>query len=737
LSPLFKDQERTLLLKTLKREISGREMSFETGRLAKQAGGAVLVRYGDTVVLVTVTASPEPRDGIDFFPLTVDYEERLYAAGKIPGGFIKREGRPTEKAILAARLTDRPCRPLFPKGFRNSVHIVSTVLSVDQDCSPEVLSICGASAALSISNIPFAGPIAASQVAWLEGKPLINPTATELEQSRLQLVVASTRDAVMMVEASASELTEDEMLEAIMAGYEANKELISLQEEMIRELGSEKMSLTVFEPDTDISAQVYEYARNRVETALSVKEKQEREATIDNAKKETIAYFLALFPEKEKDIRYSFDALVKQTMRTMILRNNIRPDGRRTDEIRPISSSVGILPRPHGTGLFLRGQTQVLTVCTLGAPGDVQRLDGLTLEETKRYMHHYNFPPYSVGEAGFMRGPGRRDVGHGALAERALLPVIPSQEEFPYTIRLVSEVLESNGSTSMGSVCGSTLALMDAGVPVKKPVSGIAMGLIKEENDVAILSDIQGMEDFLGDMDFKVAGTRDGITALQMDIKIKGLSRDILARALAQAKNGYMYIMEKMLTVIPEPRTELSPYAPRIITMQIHPDKIREVIGPGGKMINKITSETGAEIDIEDDGTIYIAAVNQEKGKLAQKMIEALTREVEIGELYLGRVTRVEKYGAFVEIAPGKEGLVHISRLAHERVEKTEDVVKIGDETPVKVIGIDERGRIDLSRRATIPDANGQMIDEEAPPKREERRERRPFEGRRREGHKR
>jgi polyribonucleotide nucleotidyltransferase len=726
-----------LLLKTFKLEIAGREMSFETGRLAKQAGGSVLVRYGDTVVLVAVTASPEPRDGIDFFPLTVDYEERLYAAGKIPGGFIKREGRPTEKAILAARLTDRPCRPLFPKGFRNSVHIVATVLSVDQGCSPEVLSICGASAALSISNIPFAGPIAASQVAWLDGKPLINPTSAELEQSRLQLVVASTREAVMMVEASAVELTEAQMLEAIMAGYEENKKVIDLQDEMIRDLGTGKMAFTPFEPDAAISAQVHEYIRSRVVEALSVREKQERETAIDNAKKDAVAHFLALFPEKEKDIRYVFDALVKQTMRSMILRENSRPDGRRTDEIRQISSSVGILPRPHGTGLFMRGQTQVLTVCTLGAPGDVQRLDGLTLEETKRYMHHYNFPPYSVGEAGFMRGPGRRDVGHGALAERALVTVLPSQEEFPYTIRLVSEVLESNGSTSMGSVCGSTLALMDAGVPIKKPVAGIAMGLIKEDADVAILSDIQGMEDFLGDMDFKVAGTRDGITALQMDIKIKGLSRDILARALAQAKTGYMHIMEKMLAVISEPRAELSPYAPRIITMQIHPDKIREVIGPGGKMINKITSETGADIDIEDDGTIYIAAVNQEKGKQAQKMIEALTKDVEIGELYLGKVTRVEKYGAFVEILPGKEGLVHISRLAHERVEKTEDVVKIGDETSVKVIGIDERGRIDLSRRAAIPDSNGQMIDEEAPPKREERRERRPFDGRRREGHKR
>ncbi|MBT9174021.1 MAG: Polyribonucleotide nucleotidyltransferase [Syntrophomonadaceae bacterium] len=724
-------------MKTFKLEIAGREMSFETGRLARQAGGAVLVSYGDTVVLVTVTASPEPREGIDFFPLTVDYEERLYAAGKIPGGFIKREGRPTEKAILAARLTDRPCRPLFPKGFRNSVHIVATVLSVDQDCSPEVLSICGASAALSLSNIPFAGPIAASQVAWLDGKPLINPTSAEIEQSRLHLVVASTNEAIMMVEASASELTEEQILEAIMAGYEANKKVISLQEKMVKELNPEKLPFAPFIPDPVVSAQAHEFIRSRLEAALHIKEKQAREAEIENARKDTVAHFLTLFPEKEKDVRYAFDDLVKQTMRTMILRENTRPDGRRRSEIRPVSGNVGILPRPHGTGLFMRGQTQVLTVCTLGPPGDEQRLDGLTLEETKRYMHHYNFPPYSVGEAGFMRGPGRRDVGHGALAERALVPVLPLQEEFPYTIRLVSEVLESNGSSSMGSVCGSTLALMDAGVPIKKPVSGIAMGLIKEDNEVAILSDIQGMEDFLGDMDFKVAGTRDGITALQMDIKIKGLSRDLLAQALAQAREGYLHILERMLAVIPEPRTELSPYAPRIITMHINPDKIREVIGPGGKMINKITTETDCEIDIEDDGRIYIAAVNQEKGRLAQKMIESLTRDVEPGELYLGKVTRVEKYGAFVEILPGKEGLVHISRLAHERVDKTEDVVKLGEEIPVKVIGIDERGRIDLSRRAAIPNEHGQMIDEEAPPKREERRDRRPFEGRRREGPKR
>lgn len=711
-------------MKVYKMSFAGREFSMETGRLAKQASGAALVRYGDTVVLVTATASAEPREGIDFFPLTVDYEERLYAVGKIPGGFIKREGRPTEKAILAARLTDRPCRPLFPKGFRNAVHIVSTVLSVDQDSPPEVLSICGASAALSISRIPFAGPIAAVVVGWVDGAPVINPTQEQAENSRLHLVVASTKEAIMMVEAGAHELTESEILEAIMAGYEANKEIIAIQEQMVADVGVEKMNINVFQPNVEVEARVREFAARLVSEAVRTEEKHAREVAIDAAKAETIAHFSDVFPENEKDVRVSYDNLVKETMRTMIIRENIRPDGRKSDEIRPITCEVSVLPRTHGSGIFTRGQTQVLNVCTLGPPGDVQRLDGLGLEESKRYMHHYNFPPYSVGEAGFMRGASRRDVGHGALAERALVPVLPSKEEFPYTIRLVSEVVESNGSTSMGSVCGSTLSLMDAGVPIVKPVSGIAMGLIKEGEEVAVLSDIQGMEDFLGDMDFKVAGTADGITALQMDIKIKGLSREILARALKQAKEGYMHIMGKMLEVIPEPREEMSPYAPRIIIIQIDPDKIRDIIGPGGKMINKITSETETEIDIEPDGTIYIAAVNPELGNKARKMIEALTKDVEPGETYMGKVTRVEKYGAFVEILPGKEGLVHISRLAHERVEKTEDVVNLGDEIPVKVIGIDDRGRIDLSRRAAIPNAEGLMVEEEAPPKREDRRDR-------------
>ncbi|HZK23843.1 MAG TPA: polyribonucleotide nucleotidyltransferase [Oscillospiraceae bacterium] len=715
-----------MCMKVYKMQLAGRELSFETGRIAQQASGAVLIRYGDTVLLCTATASAEPREGIDFFPLTVDYEERLYAVGKIPGGFIKREGRPTEKAILAARLTDRPCRPLFPKGFRNAVHIVSTVLSVDQDCPPEVLSICGASAALSISHIPFGGPIGAVVVGWVDGKPVINPTQAEAEASRLHLTVASTKDAIMMVEAGAHELTEAEILEAIMAGHEANRTIVALQEQMMAELGQPKMAVSQFKPAEEIAAEVRQFSQEKLYNAVRTIEKQARETAIDELRNETVTHFAEKYPDNERDVRVAYENLIKETMRTMIIKENVRPDGRKSDEIRPISVEVGILPRTHGSGLFRRGQTQVMNICTLGAPGDVQRLDGLGLEESKRYMHHYNFPPYSVGEAGFMRGASRRDIGHGALAERALMPVLPTQEEFPYTMRLVSEVVESNGSSSMGSVCGSTLSLMDAGVPIKKPVSGIAMGLIIEGDDAAILTDIQGMEDFLGDMDFKVAGTKDGITALQMDIKIKGLSRELLTRALAQAKTGYMYIMDQMTAVIPEPHAELSPYAPRIITMQINPDKIRDVIGPGGKMINKIVAETDAQIEIEADGTIYIAAVDSAGGLRAQQMIENLTKDVEIGTIYQGKVTRVEKYGAFAEVLPGKEGLIHISRLAHERVEKTEDVVNLGDEIPVKVIGIDDRGRIDLSRRAAIPNAQGEMIEEEPQQRRDDRRDRRP-----------
>ncbi|PKM82500.1 MAG: polyribonucleotide nucleotidyltransferase [Firmicutes bacterium HGW-Firmicutes-13] len=699
-------------MKQFKMEVAGRPLIFETGKLAKQAHGSVLVRYGDTVVLVTATVSKEPREGIDFFPLTVDYEERLYAVGKIPGGFIKREGRPTEKAILAARLTDRPLRPLFPKGFRNSVHVVSTVLSVDQDCPQEIAAITGASAALTISKIPFAGPVAAVMVGLKDGKFIINPTREESEESSLYLIVAGTKDAVMMVEAGAHEVSEDEILEAIFYGHDEIKKIVQLQEEMAAEIGVPKMEVEITEEDEELAKSVREFSTEKIKSVLGMVIKAEREDRVDEIKKEALVHFEEVFHEREKEIVTLIDKILKEEVRNKIVHENIRPDGRAVDEIREISSQVALLPRTHGSGLFTRGQTQVLTVCTLGAIGDIQILDGLGLEEFKRFMHHYNFPPFSVGESGFIRGPGRREIGHGALAERALLPMIPDNEEFPYTIRLVSEVLESNGSTSMGSVCASSLALMDAGVPIKRTVAGIAMGLVQEEGKVAVLSDIQGMEDFLGDMDFKVAGTRKGINALQMDIKIKGVTREILAQALKQAGEGYLYIMDKMEEVIAQPKPDISPYAPRIFTMQIHPDKIREVIGPGGKIINKIVAETGVKIDIEPDGKIYIAAVEQEGGNKAREMIERLTAEVEAGVVYLGRVTRVEKYGAFVEILPGKEGLVHISQLAQERVEKTEDVVKTGDEVFVKVLDIDDRGRINLSRKAALKDSSGDSEEE-------------------------
>ncbi len=687
-----------------KMELGGYPLIFETGKLAKQASGAVLVKFGETTVLVTATVSKEPREGIDFFPLTVDYEERSYAVGKIPGGFIKREGRPTEKAILSCRLTDRPLRPLFPKGFRNAVHIVSTVLSVDQDCHPEVAAINGASAALTISNIPFMGPVAAVNVGLREGKLLLNPNTEEMEESPLDLVVAGSKDAVTMVEAEADEVSEEIMLEAILFAHEEIKKIVELQEEMGEKIGDAKIEHEAPEIDQELEKALREFVTPRIQDVLGIHDKKEREDRIDEINKEALLHFEELYPEKGKDIISQSETILKEEVRKKIIEEGIRPDGRRKDEIRQLSNEVALLPRTHGSGLFTRGQTQVLTVCTLGALGDVQMIDGLGLEEFKRFMHHYNFPPFSVGESGFMRGPGRREIGHGALAERAIHPTLPDSEEFPYTIRIVSEVLESNGSTSMASVCASSLALMDAGVPIKSPVSGIAMGLIKEGDDVVVLSDIQGMEDFYGDMDFKVAGTREGITALQMDIKISGVSRDILKQALESAKEGYLYIMDSMQKVIPEPRAELSPLAPRIFTMQIHPDKIREVIGPGGKIINKIVEETGVKIDIEPDGKIYIAAVDSEGGDKAKEMIEKLTVEAEPGRVYLGKVTRVEKYGAFVEVLPGKEGLVHISQLAPNRVGKTEDVVSVGDEVFVKVLDIDDRGRINLSRKAAMKD---------------------------------
>ena len=685
-------------------ELAGRKLSIETGRIAQLADAAVLVRYGDTVVLVTACASAEPKEGIDFFPLSVDYEERLYAVGKIPGGFIKREGRPTEKAILSARLIDRPIRPLFPHGYRNDVQVVATVLSVDQDNLPEIAAMIGSSAALSISTIPFQGPTGSVLVGRVDGELVLNPNNEQREKSDLHLVVSGTGDAVMMVEAGAKEVPEDVMLEAIMFAHENIKKIVAFIDEIVAKVGKEKKEYTVFKPEEEIETAVREYATQKTLDAIRTPDKLERQEKIDAVKAETLEHFAEIFPEKEKDIDEVLYDILKEQVRKLITEEGIRPDDRKLDEIRPISCEVGILPRVHGSGLFTRGQTQVLTIATLGALGDVQILDGLTDEESKRYMHHYNFPPYSVGETRFMRGPGRREIGHGALAERALEPMIPSEEEFPYTIRLVSEVVSSNGSTSQGSVCGSTLALMDAGVPIKAPVAGVAMGLMKEKDNVAILTDIQGMEDFLGDMDFKVAGTSKGITAIQMDIKIAGIDRPILERALEQARVGRLFILDKMLSVISEPRKELSPYAPKIITTRVDPDKIRDIIGPGGKTINKIIAETGVKIDIEDDGRVFIAAVNQAAGDKALKIIESLVKEVKEGEIYLGKVTRLMTFGAFVEILPGKEGLVHISKLDTKRVEKVEDVVAVGDEILVKVTEIDKQGRINLSRRHAMAD---------------------------------
>lgn len=689
-------------------ELAGQSLSLEVGRVAKQADGAVFVTYGETVVLVTATMSKEPREGIDFFPLLVDYEERLYAAGKIPGGFIKREGRPSEAAILAARTIDRPLRPLFPEGFRNDVQIVATVLSVDQDHSPEIAAMIGASAALTISPIPFEGPIGAVQVSYLNGEYIINPTAAEQEDSDLNLIVAGTEDAIMMVEAGAHELSEEIVLDGILRGHDEIKRIVAFQRELQQKVGKEKTEVAVAELDREIVEQVTAFAAEKMLAAIRTEEKLAREAAIEDVEAEVAAHFLALWGEEEyqakaKDVAGTLENLVREEVRRLIAQDQVRPDGRGVDEIRPISCEVGVLPRTHGSGLFTRGQTQVLTVGTLGAASDEQILDGLGEEESKRYMHHYNFPSYSVGEVRPMRGPGRREIGHGALAERALLPVLPDEEAFPYTIRLVSEVLESNGSSSMASVCGSTLALMDAGVPITKPVAGIAMGLIKHGDHLSILSDIQGMEDHLGDMDFKVAGTKDGITAIQMDIKISGISREVLSQALEQAKQGRLFILGKMAEAIAEPRAELSPHAPRIFTMEIHPDKIRDVIGPGGKQIKRIIDETGVKIDIEDDGRVFIAAVDGDAGERAAAIINDLVREPEVGELYLGKVTRIMNFGAFVEILPGKEGLVHISQLAHERVGKVEDVVQVGDQIMVKLTEIDRQGRLNLSRKEAMP----------------------------------
>lgn len=682
---------------------AGRTLTVETGQLAKQANGAVMVRYGDTAVLSTATASKEPKP-LDFFPLTVNYEERLYAVGKIPGGFIKREGRPSEKAVLASRLIDRPIRPLFADGFRNEVQVISIVMSVDQDCSSEMAAMFGSSLALSVSDIPFEGPIAGVTVGRIDNQFVINPTVDQLEKSDINLVVAGTKDAINMVEAGADEVPEETMLEAIMFGHDEIKRLIAFQEEIVAAVGKEKSEIKLYEINEELSEKVKALAEQDLLKAIQVHEKHAREDAINEVKNTVVAKFEDDEHDEEtiKQVKQILSKLVKNEVRRLITEEKVRPDGRGVDQIRPLSSEVGLLPRTHGSGLFTRGQTQALSVCTLGALGDVQILDGLGVEESKRFMHHYNFPQFSVGETGPMRGPGRREIGHGALGERALEPVIPSEKDFPYTVRLVSEVLESNGSTSQASICASTLAMMDAGVPIKAPVAGIAMGLVKSGEHYTVLTDIQGMEDALGDMDFKVAGTAKGVTALQMDIKIEGLSREILEEALQQAKKGRMEILNSMLATLSESRKELSQYAPKILTMAINPDKIRDVIGPSGKQINKIIEETGVKIDIEQDGTIFISSTVESSNQKAKKIIEDLVREVEVGQLYLGKVKRIEKFGAFVEIFSGKDGLVHISELALERVGKVEDVVKIGDEILVKVTEIDKQGRVNLSRKAVL-----------------------------------
>lgn len=692
-------------------ELAGRTLTIEVGKVAEQADGAVMVRYGDTVVLVTACASDKPKEGIDFFPLSVDYEERLYAIGKIPGGFIKREGKPTEKAILNARLIDRPIRPLFPKGYRNDVQVIATVLSVDQDNLPEIVAMIGSSAALSISSIPFKGPTGSVLVGLVNGELVLNPTAEQREKSDLHLVVSGTKDAVMMVEAGCNEVTEETMLEAIMFGHEHIKKIVAFIEDIVSKVGKEKKEVVLATIDEELEREVREYAEEKMLEAIRTPDKQERQKNIEKVNEEALLYFAEKYEENLKDVEAVLYDITKEQVRNLIINHKIRPDDRKLDEIRPISVEVGLLPRVHGSGLFTRGQTQVLTVATLGALRDVQVLDGLGEEDYKRFMHHYNFPPFSVGETRFLRGPGRREIGHGALAERALEPVIPPVEEFPYTIRLVSEVLSSNGSTSQASVCGSTLALLDAGVPIRKPVAGIAMGLIKEENEVVILSDIQGIEDFLGDMDFKVAGTKDGITAIQMDIKIDGIDKDILQKALQQAREGRLFILDKMNSVISAPRPQLSPYAPKILITKIDPEKIRDIIGPGGKIINKIISETNVKIDIEDDGKIYVSSPDIKNAQRAIKMIEGLAKDIEEGDIYIGKVIRITNFGAFVEILPGKEGLVHISKLDKKRVEKVEDVVNVGDEILVKVTDIDKQGRINLSRKDALMDNESKDAD--------------------------
>jgi polyribonucleotide nucleotidyltransferase len=726
-------------------EIAGDTVTFETGSVAEQANGAVIVRVGDTVVLSTATMSKEPREGVDFFPLTCDYEEKLYAAGRIPGSFLRREGRPSEQAVLTARLTDRPIRPLFPDGFRSDVQVVSTVLSVDLEHDPSIMSINGASTALAISDIPFQGPIGAVRVGRIDGELVINPKLGDMERSDLDLAVAGTADAILMVEAGAKGVGENVVVQALELAHGTIRQICAALESLRQQVGREKTAVPAKEYDPEVLAAVDAYLAGTLDGVAFHPDKREREASINALKKRCRAELAERFPDSADVIGTLFEKKLKDRVRQRVIEEGVRIDGRGTKDIRPVSVQVGVLPRTHGSGMFQRGQTQALSILTLGTSGDAQRLDGLGLEVEKRYMHNYNMPPYSTGEARPLRSPGRREIGHGALAERALMPVLPSLDDWPYTMRVVSEILSSNGSTSMASVCGSTLALMDAGVPIQQPVAGIAMGLVTREGRYAILTDIQGVEDALGDMDFKVAGTRDGITALQMDIKVKGLSSQTMAEALAQAREARLFILDAIAQVIPAPRSEMSPWAPRITTLQINPDKIRDIIGPGGKIIRRIVEETGAQIDVEDDGRVYVASVDQDGARRAIEWIRGLTDEVEVGRIYKGRVVRIMPFGAFVEVLPNQDGLVHISKLSDHHVGHVEEVCNVGDEIVVKATEIDGQGRLNLSRQAAIDQlqAEGKQIEESIdmdkvalalaspPPEREERRPRGRGNGRR------
>ena len=683
--------------------INAKPLVFETGKYAKQAGGAVTVRYGDTIVFAAATVAKTIRPGIDFFPLTVDFEERLYAAGKIPGSFPRREGRPSEEGILTARLTDRPIRPLFPKGFKNDVQIIASAWSADQENDYDVLVVNAASAALTISDAPFEGPIGCVRVGTVGGKLTLNPTIQQMDESDLDLVVAGTRDSIMMIEAGARQVTEDFLIEALALAQEGIKELCDAQEELRRAVGKPKLAIAQLPDNTQKLAPAVAYLKERIHAKLRNPDKAQRESGLDLLKAEAVAQFAKEDgPVLVEEVAAVYETILEEEFRRAVTEENLRPDGRDTKTIRPLSIEVGVLPRTHGSGLFTRGQTQVLSVTTLGPTGDEQIIDTLSPVDTKRYMHHYNFPPYSVGEVRMMRGAGRREIGHGALAERALLPVLPTKEEFPYTIRVVSETLESNGSSSMASTCGSTLSLMDAGVPIKEMIAGIAMGLVTSGQRHTVLTDIQGLEDHYGDMDFKVCGSAKGITALQMDIKIKGISLEIMREAFYQARDARLFILKAMQDVLPAPRAELSFWAPRIETIKIHPDKIREVIGPGGKMIRAIQSETGTNIELEDDGTVRITGAKAEGREKAKQMIEGLTREPEVGEVFEGKVTRIMSIGAFVEYLPGKEGLVRISEISSDRVNRIEDVVKVGDKVSVKVAEVDRQGRVNLSRKAAM-----------------------------------